>query len=178
MTNGARGGGIGCLKVAGYGCVGLLLLGVVAGVGVWAGWDLLRQSGVGRGLRETVDAVKAETAAIVELRERLLALYPAADVRPNVQIHHADGATTRTLELTVVDPRFAVPADDAGRLAQAREIARAAVAAHPGVRRYDRLRLVVTRRTGDGGVATSTDSYEFSLDELAAPESSPAAATP
>jgi hypothetical protein len=175
MTDGARGGGIGCLKAAGYGCVGLLLLGVVAGVGVWAGWDLLRQSGVGRGLRETVDAVKSESAAVVQLRQRLLELYPAADLRPNVQIHHADGATTRTLELTVVDPRFAVPADDAGRLAQAREIARAAVAVHPGVGRYDRLRLVVTRRSGDGGVATSTDSYEFAVGELDAPEPPPAA---
>lgn len=171
MTNdGAHSGQTGCAKVAGYGCLGFVLLAVVAGVGIWASWDLLAKSGVGRGVRDTVATVRAEAAALQEARARLLELYPAADLHPNVQVHSADGVTVKTLELTLVDPRFELPATDEARLAQAREIGRAAAAAHPGLDRYDRLRLVVVRNAAEGSAsATTTWRYEFPTAELLAP---------
>lgn len=165
MTAAARDGSVGCAKVAGYGCVGVMLLGVIVGVGVWASWDLLRESGLGRDVRATVDTVKAEAAAIQTVREALLERYPAADVLPNVQIRSTNGVTVHTLELTLVDPRFDLPATDDERLAQAREIARAAVAAHPGAHHYDVLRVVVRRSLGSGA-ATNTTSYEFTVRDL------------
>jgi hypothetical protein len=163
------GGRVGCAKVAGYGCLGAVLLAVIAGVGIWASWDLLAKSGVGRGVRDTVATVKAEAAALQTLREQVLARYPAADLRPNVQIRSDNGVTTRTLELTLVDPAFELPATDEARLAQAREIAGAAAEAHPGIERYDLLRLVVVRQAAAGSAsATTTWRYEFPTAELAA----------
>lgn len=170
MSDDARGGQVGCAKVAGYGCLGFALLAVVAGVGIWASWDLLAGSGVGRGVRATVATVKAEAAALQTARSRLLELYPAADLRPNVQIQNTNGVTVRTLELTLVDPRFELPATEEGRFAQAREIAGAAATAHPGLDRYDRLRLVVVRNAAEGSAsATTTWRYEFPTAELLAP---------
>jgi hypothetical protein len=166
MGDVARSGPIGCGKIAGYGCLGAIVLGVVAGVGIWASWDLLRGSGVGKGLRETVETVKAEGAALQLVRQRLLADYPAADVVPHVQVNSQNGVTVKTLQITIVDPTFALPESDEARLAQAREIARAAAAAHPGVRRYDLLRLVVERHARGAVAATSTATYDFPTAEL------------
>lgn len=167
MHDGARSGQIGCAKVAGYGCLGLVLLAVIAGVGIWASWDLLAGSRLGRGVRDTVATVKAEAVALQAMRVRLLELFPAADLRSNVQIRSANGVTVRTLELTLVDPRFELPATDEGRLAQAREIGRAAAAAHSGIDRYDRLLLVVVRNAAEGSAsATTTWRYEFPTAEL------------
>lgn len=170
MSDGANRGQVGCAKVAGYGCLGLVLLAVVAGVGIWASWDLLRESGVGRGLRDTVATVKAESETLQGVRARLLADYPAADAQPNVQIQSTNGVTVKTLQITLVDPRFELADGDAAQLAQAREIARAAAAAHPDIDRYDQLRLVVVRNAAaEGASARTTASYEFPAAELRSP---------
>lgn len=168
MSDATSRGQVGCARVAGYGCLGLVLFALVAGVGLWASWDLLRESGVGRGLRDTVATVKAESETLQGVRARLLADYPAADAQPNVQIHSADGVTVKTLQITLVDPRFELADGDAAQLAQAREIARTAAAAHPDIRRYDRLRLVVVRTAREGAATTSTttSTWEFAAGEL------------
>jgi hypothetical protein len=168
MSDGSRSGQVGCGKILGYGCLGVVVLGVVVGVGLWAGWDLLRGSGFGKGIAGSIETVKEEGVALQAMRERLLADFPAADVQPFVQIQNRDGVTVKTLQITLVDPRFELAASDEERFAQARDIARAAAAAHPGIRRYDQLRLIVVRtvREGAATTSTSTSTWEFPTSEL------------
>lgn len=165
MTEARRSGTIGCGKVVGYGCLGIVLLILVGALAIWASWDLLRQSGVGRGLAETVGAVRGQIEAIDALRDSLSADYPAEDLGADIQIVTRDGVTTKTLRLSFLNPRFELPEAAEARRLRAHEIARATAERFPDLRRYGILRIEIRTRSADGASSSST-THEFPTGEL------------
>lgn len=165
MSDTRRSDSIGCGKVLGYGCLGLVLFAVVSGLAIWASWDLLKQSGIGRSVAETVETVKSQVEAADALRDELVADYPAEDLRADFQIVTNNGVTTKTLRVSILNPRFEVPENADARLAKAREIAAAVAARFPDLGRYDILRLELRTRSADG-VSSSSSTYEFPTREL------------
>jgi len=164
MSDSGSGGG--CGKVLGYGCLAIVLLVVVGGLAIWASWDLLKQSGLGRSVAETVDTVKGQVEAANALRESLLVDYPAEDLRVDFQIHSNNGVTTKTLQVLISNPHFELPDAADARLAKAREIADAVAGRFPDLHRYDVLHLEL-RTLGSGSVASSsTSSYDFPTADL------------
>ena len=159
-------GGIGCGKALGYGCVALLVLVVVGGLAIWASWDLLKQSAIGRSVSETVDTVKGQVEAVNALRQSLIADYPAEDLRVDFQLHSNDGVTTKTLQVAISNPRFDWPESSEARFAKAREIAAAVAARFPDLHRYDVLRLEFETHSSGSVASSSSSSYDFPTSEL------------
>lgn len=165
MSSSGRSGSVGCAKVFGWGCGGCVLLLVIGSLGIFASWDLLKESGPFRRVTETFQGVKGQVEAVNALRQSLVADYPAEDLRADFQIVTRDGVTTKTLRVVVLNPRFEVPDDAEGKRAVAREIAGAVAARFADLRRYDRVRIELRTGSADD-FASSVSSFEFPTAEL------------
>jgi len=165
MSDGGS-GKLGCGRSLGCSCLGCLAVVVIGGLAIWASWDVLAQSGLGRSVTATVETVKGQVAAANRLRESLIADYPADDLRVDVDVRSTNGVTTKTLRVSILNPRFDLPESAEARLATAREIAAAVKARFPDLVRYDVLRVELRSETGGGVASSSSSRFDFPTAEL------------
>jgi len=168
MPGEQKSSGSGCLKIAGGGCLAMILLAVVAVVGIWVSRDAIMSTKWFRSIRETVDTAKTEVIQMQQLRTALLAEYPADEVGIQVNIHSANGTTVRALVVRIRNPGFELPEQESARKESIRRVAQTIAAHYPSLSRYDRLRIEIATDGGGSGYTSSTTS-EFPTAELLAP---------
>jgi hypothetical protein len=158
--------GSGCLKGLGVGCGSCFLLVVILAASVWAGWGSFREMGIFRKVRTTFETAKSEVVNLNALRASLDEIYPAARIDTHADIQSTNGVTVKTLAVSIVDPRFALPDSESAKEAKAREIAGKIAEIYPSIDRWDRLRLSLVRE-GDGGANLgSTSTFQYGVPEL------------
>ena len=162
--SGKSGGG--CLKSLVVGCLAAIGLVVVLAVGLWMSRDAIRQSSWYQGLRGKVEAVKEEAKSLTELRSRLMTSYPAENVNVQFHVNSINGKSSHVLLVQIVNPTFALPDDDSGKQAKAREIAEFVAREHPGITRYDQLRISFVRSGGTGVTFNSSADFDFPVADL------------
>lgn len=159
--------GRGCLRALGIGCAVVIALLLLAALFAWLNRDAIRGSDWYRSLSEQAESAKAEFGHMMELRESLLAEYPADDVTVLNQVMHTTGGRNRSLVVQFTNPAFDVENDSA---TTAREIAHHVAERYPEIERFDFVRVVFAAQSGGAIKVTRNKTFAVPVAELLAGE--------
>jgi len=157
--------GRGCLRAFGIGCAVVVALLLLAALFAWLNRDAIRGSDWYRSLSEQAESAKAEFGHMMELRESLLAEYPADEVEILNQVTHTSGGRNRSLVVQFTNPAFDVENDSA---TTAREIAHRVAERYPEIERFDFVRVVFASQSGGAFQVTRNKTFAVPVAELLA----------
>lgn len=157
----------GCGRAAGIGCAVVCAIVVLSVALIAMNLDAIKESDWYRSIGETAEAAKLEFTYMLQLREELLLVYPAQEVRVNIRSNMGSQGKNKSLVVEFVNPDFDVPDDDTEQFA--REIAVAVATKYPEIERFDFVVIAFMKQTGAGVTITTTRNFPFPTGELGIP---------
>ena len=156
----------GCLRHSAIGCGVLTALAILAAILVWLNLDAIKGS-------EWFQTVQQDYATMVDLRQELLADYPAGNVGVSSNSSTVNGVKTTSLVVEFSNPEFAIGEENGREVAREIAVKVASAVANPD--RFDQIVVIFASRHGSGVTVSNAMEFGFPVADLLAPggETSP-----